>query len=150
MAHFSPWWTLQTPHPKTVSSLLTQGGHNMCTYKCPKLYVPNSEWVGLFGWRESVFQLSAHLVFSVSLQLFFFFKLPSNSQATSARSGFWAAGEPTSTWAPPSPPFLFVWWAIPAACLVVCSFVFLVIHSHQNLSGRLLDLGAVHILRNMR
>ena len=38
----------------------------------------------------------------------------------------------------------------PAAYLVICCFVFLVIHSHQNLSGRLLDLGAVHILSNTR
>ena len=38
----------------------------------------------------------------------------------------------------------------PAACVVICSFVLLEIHSHQNLSVRLLDLGAVHTLRNTR
>ena len=144
--HLLALTTFQSRCVKTVSCLPPQGGHNIlyilpiyCQYNANiQKMISSSCRMSWAFWLEGVcipIISTFGLLGKVFLQLFFSLKLSFNFQATSAPSGFWAAGGPTWTSAQPSPPFLFVWWAImlaclshSVACLVLCPFYWWSIH----------------------
>ena len=160
--HLLALTTFQSRCVKTVSCLPPQGGHNIlyilyilpiyCQYNAHiQKMISSSCRMSWAFWLEGVcipIISTFGLLGKVFLQLFFSLKLSFNFQATSAPSGFWAAGGPTWTSAQRSPPFLFVWWAImlgclsqPPCCLSSDLSFLLMIHSpNQDLSGPLLHL----------